>query len=147
MTTFTITQYKRRQSSRDKKSYCTFRTVLSQPNSIDKLARLFYAIYYIFIIYLVLNIGNLHIYYWKNITTAFVCRDWYRYHHPFIIPLKMILITWLKVHNTQQDFLMFKYMINIIWYGSFRMTSRINPRPISSLEFLPVFDLISHFYQ
>jgi hypothetical protein len=47
---------------------------------------------------------------------------------PFIIPLKMILIMWLKVHNTEQDFLMFKYMINIIWYGSFRITSRINPR-------------------
>ena len=44
------------------------------------------------------------------------------------------MITWLKVHNTEQDFLMFKYMINIIWYGSFRITSRINPRPISSLE-------------
>jgi hypothetical protein len=41
---------------------------------------------------------------------------------------------WLKVHNTEQDFLMFKYMINIIWYGSFRITSCINPRPISSLE-------------
>ena len=66
--------------------------------------------------------------------TVFVCRDWYRYHHPFIIPLKMILITWLKIHNTEQDFLIFKYMINIIWYGSFRITSRINPRPISSLE-------------
>ena len=25
-------------------------------------------------------------------------------------------------------------MINIIWYGSFRITSCINPRPISSLE-------------
>jgi hypothetical protein len=46
----------------------------------------------------------------------------------------MILITWLKVHNTEQDFLMFKYMINIIWYGYFRITSRINPRAISSLE-------------
>jgi hypothetical protein len=45
-----------------------------------------------------------------------------------IIPLKMILITWLEVHNTEQDFLMFKYMINIIWYGSFCITSRINPR-------------------
>jgi hypothetical protein len=60
------------------------------------------------------------------------------YHHPFIIPLKMILIMWLKVHNTEQDFLMFKYMINIIWYGSFRIlftvTSCINLRPISSLE-------------
>ena len=67
-------------------------------------------------------------------TTVFVCRDWYQYHHPFIIPLKMILIIWLKVHNTEQDFLMFKYMINIIWYGSFRIISRINPRPISSLE-------------
>ena len=32
----------------------------------------------------------------------------------------MILITWLKVHTTEQDFLMFKYMINIIWYGIFR---------------------------
>jgi hypothetical protein len=41
---------------------------------------------------------------------------------------------WLKVHNTEQDFLMFKYMINIIWYGSFRITSCINPRPISSSE-------------
>jgi hypothetical protein len=60
-----------------------------------------------FIIYLVLNKGNLHIWYWKNITTVFVCRDLYRYHHPFIIPLKLILITWLKVHNTEQDFLMF----------------------------------------
>ena len=46
----------------------------------------------------------------------------------------MILITWLKVHNTEQEFLMFKYMINIIWYGSYRITSCINPRPISSLE-------------
>jgi hypothetical protein len=46
----------------------------------------------------------------------------------------MILITWLKVHNTEQDFLMFKYMTNIIWYGSFRITSCINPRPILSLE-------------
>jgi hypothetical protein len=46
----------------------------------------------------------------------------------------MTLIRWLKVHSTVQDFLMFKYMINIIWYGSFRITSRINPRPISSLE-------------
>jgi hypothetical protein len=54
-----------------------------------------------------------------------------------IIPLKMILITWLKVHNTEKDFLMFKYMINIILYSSFRITwvtSHINPRPISSLE-------------
>jgi hypothetical protein len=76
----------------------------------------------------------LHIWYWKNITPVLVCRDWYRYHHPFIMRLKMILITWLKVHNTEQDFLMFKYMINIIWHGSFRITSRINPRPISSLE-------------
>jgi hypothetical protein len=25
-------------------------------------------------------------------------------------------------------------MINILWYGSFRITSRINPRPISSFE-------------
>jgi hypothetical protein len=41
----------------------------------------------------------------------------------------MTLITWLKVHSTVQDFLMFKYMINIIWYVSFRITSRINPRP------------------
>jgi hypothetical protein len=40
----------------------------------------------------------------------------------------------VTIHNTEQDFLMFKYMINIIWYGSFRITSRINPRPISSLE-------------
>ena len=40
----------------------------------------------------------------------------------------------ITIHNTEQDFLMFKYMINIIWYGSFRITSRINPRPISSLE-------------
>jgi hypothetical protein len=32
---------------------------------------------------------------WKNITTVFVCRDWYRYHHPFIIPLKIIVYTWL----------------------------------------------------
>ena len=46
----------------------------------------------------------------------------------------MILITWLKVHTTEQDFLMFKYMINIIWYGIFRITSRINPLPISSRE-------------
>jgi hypothetical protein len=46
--------------------------------------------------------------FWKNITPVFVCRDWYRYHHPFIIPLKMILITWLKVHNTEQDFLMLR---------------------------------------
>jgi hypothetical protein len=40
----------------------------------------------------------------------------------------------VTIHNTEQDFLMFKYMINIIWYGSFRITSRINPRPISSRE-------------
>ena len=39
-----------------------------------------------------------------------------------------------KASYTEQDFLMFKYMINIIWYGSFRITSCINPRPISSLE-------------
>ena len=51
---------------------------------------------WVFIIYLV-NKGNLHIWYWKNIMTVFVCSDWYRYHHPFIIPLKMILMTWLKV--------------------------------------------------
>ena len=90
-----------------------------------------------FIIYLVLNKGNLHIQYWKNITAVFVSRDWYRYHHPFLIPLKMILITWLRRRhncNTEQDFLMFKYMINIIWYGSFRITSCNNPRPISSVE-------------
>jgi hypothetical protein len=37
-------------------------------------------------------------------------------------------------YNTEQDFLMFKYMINIIWNGSFHITSRINSRPISSLE-------------
>ena len=30
--------------------------------------------------------------------------------------------------------LMFKSMINRIWYGLFRITCRINPRPISSLE-------------
>ena len=46
----------------------------------------------------------------------------------------MILITWLKVHNTEQAFLMFKYVINIIWHGSFRITSHINPRPVSYLE-------------
>ena len=40
----------------------------------------------------------------------------------------------VTIHNTEQDFLMFKYMINIIGYGSFRITSRINSRPISSLE-------------
>jgi hypothetical protein len=39
-----------------------------------------------------------------------------------------------RVHNTEQNFLMFKYIINIIWYGSFRITSCINPRPISSLQ-------------
>jgi hypothetical protein len=40
----------------------------------------------------------------------------------------------VTIHNTEQDFLMFEYMINIIWYGSFRITSCINPQPISSLE-------------
>ena len=34
----------------------------------------------------------------------------------------------VTIHNIEQDFLMFKYMLNIIWYGSFRITSRINPR-------------------
>jgi hypothetical protein len=33
-----------------------------------------------------------------------------------------------------QYILLFKYMINIIWYGIFRITSRINPLPISSRE-------------
>jgi hypothetical protein len=28
----------------------------------------------------------------------------------------------VTIHNTEQDFLMFKYMINIIWYGSFRIS-------------------------
>jgi hypothetical protein len=54
-----------------------------------------------------------------------------KFYHPFIISLKMILITWLRhvtIHNTEPDFLMSKYMISLIWYGSFRITSRINPR-------------------
>jgi hypothetical protein len=34
----------------------------------------------------------------------------------------------VTIHNTEPDFLMSKYMISLIWYGSFRITSRINPR-------------------